>query len=343
MKTRDARSLPALAQEDLRRKVVRAVLGSMRQVEAARLFGVTRQAVGRWVRAYREGGASALRARRRGRPKGGMLLPWQAAQIVRMVQDHRPDQLKMPFYLWTREAVREVLWQRYGVNASLTTVGRYLAKWGFTPQKPLRRAFEQDPEAVRRWLEEEYPGIRQQANREHAEIHWGDQMGLRSDHAAGRSYGRRGKTPVVPATGQRFGCSLMSTITNRGRLAFMVFHCRFRAGVFLEFLGRLVQHVGRKVFLIVDRHPVHRARKVSAWVARNAHAIRLFFLPGYSPELNPDEMLNQDVKANGLARRRPHTPDEMMQDIRSYLRKRQRQPHVVKAYFRERHVRYAAD
>ena len=342
MITCDARSLPALAQEDLRHKAVVAVMGSMTQVEAAEVFGVTRQAVGKWIRAYREGGASALRAKRRGRPKGGMLLPWQAAQVVRMIQDRRPDQLKMPFYLWTRGAVREVLWQRYGVNASLTTIGRYLARWGFTPQKPLRRAFERDPEAVRRWLEEEYPSIRQEARREDAEIHWGDQMGLRSDHAAGRSYGRRGETPVVPATGQRFGCNMISTITNRGHLAFMVFQGGFQADVFLEFLGRLVRHVGGKVFLIVDRHPVHRARKVSRWVARNEHAIRLFFLPGYSPELNPDEMLNQDVKTNALGRRRPHTREEMIQTVRGYLRKRQRQPQVVKAYFQERHVRYAA-
>jgi transposase len=313
----------------------------MTQVSAAEMFGVSRRAVGNWLKAYRTGGTKALKARRRGRPKGGTLLPWQAAQIARTINDRRPEQLKLPFYLWTREGVRELIQQRFGIDLSLTTVGRYLARWGFTPQKPVRRAFEKNPGAVRRWLAEEYPTIRKQAKREGAEIDWCDEMGLRSDHAVGRSYGRRGRTPVIPGTGQRFGCNMISAITNRGHLAFMVFKERFQADVFLDFLKRLIRQVKRKVFLIADRHPVHRAGKVKMWLAENEHRIRLFFLPSYSPELNPDELLNQDVKSNALGRRRPRTRDEMVESIRQYLRKRQRQPSVLKSYFDEPHVRYA--
>lgn len=315
----------------------------MKQEVAAELFGVTRQAVGKWVAAYRQGGVRALRAHRRGRPPGGTLLPWQAAQVVRAVVDRHPDQLKLPFYLWTREAVAELIEQRFGIRLSVWTVGRYLAHWGFTPQKPVRRAFEQDTEAVRRWLEEEYPAIRKQAKSEKAEIYWGDEMGLRSDCAAGRTYGRRGQTPVVPGTGARFGCNLISAITNRGRLYFMVFRIRFRAGVLLSFLRRLVKQVQRKVFLILDGHPVHRARKVKEWAEEGGHPIRLFYLPGYSPDLNPDEMVNNDVKTNAVGRRRARDREELVANVRGYLRGRQRRPDVVRAYFQEEHVRYAAE
>jgi len=342
MKIRDARSLPAVAQEEVRRKAIKAIMDGRRQREVAEIFGVTRQAVGRWVKAYREGGERRLKARRRGRPGGGSLLPWQAAQIAKMVTERHPEQLKLPFCLWTREAVAQLIERQFGIVLSMWTVGRYLARWGFTPQKPIRRAFERNPEEVRQWLEEKYPGIVKQAKREKAVIHWGDEMGLRSDHAAGRCYGRRGQTPVVPATGKRFGCSMISAITNRGALHFMVFKKRFRWNVFLDFLRRLVRQSKRKIFLIVDSHPVHLCKRVKSWLHSHSQAIRLFFLPGYSPELNPDEMLNQDVKSNAVGRRRASDQKELLSNVRRYLRSRQRQPHIVRRYFQEEHVRYAA-
>jgi transposase len=342
MRIHDARSLPSAAQEDLRRRAVKAVLDGNTQLEVAKIFGVTRQAIGKWVKAYREGEETALKAKPKGRPKGGSLKPWQAAQIAKIVVDHYPDQLKLPFYLWTREAVAQLIEQKFGIRLSIWTVGRYLERWGFTPQKPVHRAFEQNPEHVRRWLEEEYPEIRKQAKLEKAEIYWGDEMGLRSDHAIGRSYGLRGNTPVIPRTGQRFGCSMISAITNRGRLNFMVFTERFNAETFLKFLRRLVRQAKGKVFLIIDRHPVHRSRKVKAWLEKNAHRIRRFYLPGYSPELNPDEILNQDIKSNAVGRHRAHNRNELVKKLRGYLRKRQRQPKIVKNYFKAKTVRYAA-
>ena len=150
MKTRDARSLPAVAQEDLRYKAVKAVLDGKKQVEVAKLFDVTRHAVGKWVKAHHEGGTKALKAKPKGRPKGGSLLPWQAAQIAKTILDSHPEQLKLPFYLWTREAVAQLIERRFGIRLSIWTVGRYLGRWGFTPQKPVRRAFEKNPEQVRR-------------------------------------------------------------------------------------------------------------------------------------------------------------------------------------------------
>ena len=343
MKIRDARSLPSVAQEDLRRKAVKAYMKEKTQEEVAELLGVSRRAVNGWVRRYRVGSWPGLKAHKRGRPRGSKLEAWQCAMIAKIVIDRTPEQLKLPYYLWTREAVAELIERRCGIRYSLMQVGRFLKRWGFTPQKPVSRAYEQNPVEVTRWLAKEYPVIRRRAKREDAEIHWGDETGLRSDHATGRSYGRRGRTPVIPGTGQRFGYSMVSAITNRGTLRFMVFHERFSAKVYISFLKRLVKDVRRKVYLIVDRHPVHRSRKVKGWLIKNQRCLKIFFLPRYSPELNPDEMLNQDVKSNAVGRRRPHTKIEMIRNVRSYLHSRQRQPELVKKYFREEHVRYAIE
>jgi transposase len=344
MENTDARSLAGKAQEALRKKAVQAVLAGRTRTEVAELFGVTRQSVARWVKAYRERGEKALEAKRRGRPKGDgfRLEPWQMAQVAKTLRDKMPDQLKLPFYLWTREAVVELVERRFGVRISVWTAGRYLKRWGFTPQRPIKRAYERSEEAVRQWLDKQYPGIRERAKAEGAEIYWGDEMGLRSDHVAGRSWGLKGKTPVVDATGKRFGCNMISAITNRGRLNFMVFQGRFTGPVFLSFLRRLTRQAGRKVFLIVDGHPVHRARKVRTWLEAHTDKIELFYLPGYSPHLNPDEVLNQDVKSNAVGRNRARTLPDLMGFVRTFLRRRQRQPHIVRRYFLEKNVRYAA-
>lgn len=331
------------AQEDLRRRTVEAVQCGMKQTEAARVFGVARKTIWVWIRAFDRGGEKALAARKRG-PKGacGKLKGRQAATICSMMCDHHPEQLKLPFALWTSDAVRRLIMRKFRIEVSARSVRRYLRRWGFTPQKPMRRAYEQNPEDVKRWLEEEYPAIRNQAKHEKARIYWGDEMGARSDHQAGRSYAPQGKTPIRMGTGKRFRVNMLSAITNRGNLAFMVFKSRFTANVFLRFSRRLVKQARRKVFLIMDGHPVHRSRMVKRWLLQNDERIRLFFLPAYSPELNPDEMLNQDVKANAVGKKCPHSQPELMRNLRGYLCRRREEPELVKRYFREESVRYAA-
>ena len=340
---RDARKLSPSGQEDLRRRVIHAIVDqSMSQTEAARTFQVGRTSVHNWLKAYRAGGDAALKAKKRGPKKSSRLKGHQAATIVRMIEDRYPEQLHLPFALWTREAVGTLIRERFGIALSVWTVGRYLRRWGFTPQKPLRRAYERDPAAVKQWMEVDYPAIAKRAKAEKGRVYWGDEMGMRSDHQVGRSYGRKGKTPTIPGTGQRFGCNMVSALTNQGQLSWMVFRERFTTKVFLEFLRRLVKHAGRKVFLIVDGHPVHRARKIKRWLAGRTDQIEIFFLPGYSPDLNPDELLNNDVKSNAVGRRRPTSQNELMSDVRSYLRSTQRQPHIVQSYFNHKDVRYAA-
>jgi transposase len=340
----DTRMLNPQAKEALRLRVAHAVVDDgMSQAEAVRVFHVGRTSVHNWTKAYCEGGERALRTKRMGRPKRSTLPGHQAAAVVNHITDRTPDQLKLPFVLWTREAVQQLIGDRFGLHVSLSTVGRWLRRWGFTPQKPVRRAYEQDPKAVKRWLKETYPEIKARAKREKAEIHWEDETGLRSDHQTGTTYAPRGKTPEIAGTGQRFGCNMVSTITNQGTLRFMVFKRRFTADVLIEFLRRLVRQADRKLFVILDGHPVHRSQKVKAWVADHLDQIELFQLPGYSPQLNPDELLNQDVKSNALGRRRPANQQAMITDVRSYLRGTQRQPAIVRSYFDEEHVKYAAE
>lgn len=343
MKIIDARKLSAEAQEDIRRKAVKAVLEGETKTKVAALFGVTRQAVTLWVKDFKQSGQKALKAKKRGRPKGGKkLLPWQAAQTARMVTDRYPEQLKLPFFLWTRQAVVELIARQFEVDLSVWTAGRYLKGWGFSPQKPIRKAYEQNPEAVTRWLKEDYPAIRRQAMKQQATLFWGDEMSVRSDHAVGRTYGRKGQTPVLPVTGRRFSCHMISAITNLGQLQFMVFKKKFVAKVFTTFLGRLIRQNEGMVFLIVDRHPVHRSSELRQWLEDHKKRIRLYFLPSYSPELNPDELLNQDVKSNAVGRKRPRDQKDLMSNTRGFLYGRQKKPGIVKKYFHGEHVRYAA-
>lgn len=342
MRTKDFRSLPPSAQEDIRRKAVQAVLNGKTRCEAADLFGVSRKAVEKWVTAYQAEGVKSLHAKPRGRPRGGSLAPWQASQIVRSITDRCPDQLKLPFMLWTREAVAMLILRRFGISISIWTAGRYLARWGFTPQKPVRRAYERNPIEVERWMKQRYPRIKYRAKTERATVYWEDETGLRSDHAFGRTYAKRGQTPIVPGTGQRFGCNMISAITNRGRLAFMVFKRRFNSDVLIDFMRRLTKQERRKVYLILDGHPIHRSGRVRKWVAKYRHKLSVFYLPGYSPELNPDELLNQDVKANVLGRKRAKDQQELMANVRGFMYSKQKRPHTVRKYFQEKHVRYAA-
>ena len=340
----DARKLDAVGKEDLRRRVVHAVINEgMSKSEAAKIFGVSRTSVHHWVDLYLEEGDDGLVPKRPGRRKGGgYLAGWQAGAIVNIITDRTPDQLKLPFALWTREAVRDLIYEKYGIWYALRSVGDLLERWGFTAQKPQRRAPERDDEAVRRWLEEEYPKLRRRAKRENAEIYWEDETGLRSDHLVGRSDAPRGQTPTVETTGRRFGCNIISAMSNKGTLRFRVFAGGFNQRVMIDFLARLIRDADRKVIVIADGHPAHKGRKLKRWLADHADECELVLLPAYAPELNPDEVLNQDLKANVFASGRPSTKAQMIQQTRSYLASTQKRPDVVQSFFEETHVAYAA-
>jgi transposase len=341
----DARKLDLFGKEDLRRRTVRAVIQQrLSKAEASRVFGVSRTSVHSWINLYRENGEDGLTPRRPGRPKcGGRLKGWQAATTVNIIKDCCPDQLKMPFALWTREAVRDLIHMKFGILYSLGMVGRLLRRWGFTPQKPVTRAYERNDDRIRNWLKREYPALRRRAKREKAEIYWEDETGLRSVHLVGRSYSPRGETPVIRSTGNRFGCNIISALNNLGKMRFRVFNGSFTQSVMIDFLDRLIRDAKRKIIVITDGHPAHKGRRLKQWLKEHALHCELVLLPGYAPELNPDELLNQDLKSNVFSSGRPRTRDELVTQTRSYLMATQKRPDVVRAYFQEAHVNYAAE
>jgi transposase len=248
----------------------------------------------------------------------------------------------LPFALWSRAAVGMLIARRCGVELAVRTVGKYLARWGFTAQKPVRRAHEQDPAAVRRWLRREYPAIAAQAKRARGVIFWGDETGLRSDDVRGRSYAPRGRTPLVRVCHRRARLSLISAVTNRGELRWMVVDGAVNAPTFIRFLQRLVRDARRKVFLILDRLKAHRARLTRDWLAEHRSEIEVHYLPPYSPELNPDEGVNADLK-QAVPRRAPaRSKQQLKRATISHMRSLSKRPKRIRAIFRNRQFRYAA-
>lgn len=344
MLKKSMRTIPEAAQNELRERVINALNGGMSQAQASRVFGVTDRSIRRWVAQMRREGTQTITAKRRGRRVGqaAKLTQRQEQRIRALVVGKMPDQLKLPFYLWTRQAVGELVQRQYGVKLAPSTIGNYLKRWGLTPQRPVRRAYERDDERIAAWVQEQYPQIAKQAKRDKAVIYWGDECGVRSDDVRGRSFSPKGKTPEVRATGQRFGCNMISALSNRGALAFQVFSGGFVTDIFIGFLERLLKHARkRKVVLIVDGHPVHKAKVVRQWLHEHREHIVMHLLPGYAPELNPDELLNHDVK-QGLSKVRPRSRDELKSALRAWLHRRQKQPEVVRSFFNGEHVRYAA-
>ncbi len=340
---RDARRLSPQAQEDLRRRAVAAVKAGHTQAAVSTVLGVSPQAVSRWVNAFDHKGDQALKAGTRGRRPGEQkaLDPRQEARVRRAVLGKYPEQVALPGLVWTRPQVRQLVRNWFGIGLSLVTIGKYLRSWGLSPQKPIRRAYERNPEAVARWLEVQYPAIEARAKKDKAIILWLDQTGLRSDAPVGKGWAPVGKTPVVGKTGKRFGVNVMAAISNKGELYFTCFTGSCTGPVFLAFLDRLVRHLNRKIHLIVDGHPVHRRVNVRDWLTEHVEQIQMHFLPGYAPELNPVELLNADIKRH-VAQANPANPAELAAAAASHLRRRQNQPEAVKALFGKPDVRYAA-
>ena len=345
MEQKDARKLSPEQQETLRFTAVRMVEAEgYTQREAARAVGVTRPEVNRWCRKYHKHGWDALKAQRRGRRAGeqAALRPHQCATLVRLITDNMPDQLKLPFVLWTRAAVRDLVEERFGICLSLATMSNYLKSWGFTAQKPTRRAYAQDAGAVQRWREEEYPAIAARARREGAAIFWGDEGRVTNQVHAGRSYARRGQTPVVKESGKRLKLNHISAVTNRGEMRFMTYTSRMTQVKYILFLARLIESSDRKVFFIADNLSVHHGKKVKAWAKEHADQIELFFIPSYAPETNPDEYLNRDLKKNVHGKRAPKTFAELKENVLSFMRMLQKTPARVAQYFNGRDVAYCA-
>ena len=346
----DSRKLTLEQKEFLRKRAVLMVIeDGKKQVEVANILRISNKSVYLWCKSYKQSGISSLNNKKHGRPRSTIakLLPYQCSAIVRIIADKNPDQLKFPFMLWDRKAVQHLIQNKFGITLSLPTISRYLKKWGFTPQRPLSRSFEKNPKAVTRFLSEEFPAIKQQAKQENGEIHFLDEMGLKNNiHHYIRGYSKKGQTPIIGKTGKRLSINMISTISNNGKMRFMTYEGTMDRDKFILFLKQLIkanQKYGnkKKTFLIADNLVIHKAYKVQDFIKKNKDKIEIFFLPAYSPELNPDELLNQDIKTNALKHKAVKTNDQLKNYLKSYLFKVQKTPQKIKNFFLKDCVSYA--
>lgn len=339
----DTRKLEPAAREQLRRTVIRLHRRGHSQAAIARELGLRRPTVTLWLLKAEAG--QGVKEAQRGRPAGNgrRLTPAQESVLQQDLVDKTPDQVKLRFALWSAQAVRAHIKTCFGVNLPVRSVRNYLKRWGFTPQRPLKRAFEQRPAAVQKWLTEDYPAIAQRAKAEGAEICWGDETAVSLVEHYPRGYAPRGKTPVLALSqSKRERINLISAITNQGKMRFMMYRETLTADVFIQFLQRLVREAGRKVFLVLDNLRVHHSQTVKEWLAGKAEQIELFFLPSYSPELNPDEYLNADLKARMSAAEPVRDGAHLKRKVTSHLRSIQKQPARIRAYFKATPIQYAA-
>lgn len=340
----DSRGLPDAVLNERRRRAVKLREAGIAVRQVAEQCELSTHTVVEAHKAFRRGGWSAVKIKRGGRPVGSgrMLTAEQEKKIQQLIQDRTPDQLKLAYALWARQAVSELIEAVYGVRLTVRNMGKYLKRWGFTPQRPLKKAYEQSPEAVAKWVNEEYPKIAAQAKQEGAEIQWGDETGLRSDDVRGRGYASKGKTPVVLANANRSKLSAISTVTNKGQMRWKVFYGALNAKIMIGFMKRLVHGRQKRVFLILDNLRVHHSKAVKKWLAENEGKIVVFYLPSYSPELNPDQMLNADLKQHVTKAAPARNKIALTRTAICTLRSIQKQPGRVQNYFGQKDVCYAA-
>ena len=251
----DARKLSTDAQQEIRYQVIRLKKKGLQRSEISEITGIYPSTISVWWRLYKNGGKKALKIKKRGRPSGTCrtLTQEQEIEIQRAIYDKCPDQMKLPFALWTRIAVQQLIKQLWSIKMPIRTVGEYLKRWGFTPQRPLRRAYKQNPKAVKSWLDNEYPDIAKRAIKENAQIQWGDETGLCNDSYHGRSYSPRGVTPAIQIHPRCQRVNLISTVTNQGKVRFMVYDGKMNSQTLIKFMKRLIKESAKKVFLIFSK------------------------------------------------------------------------------------------
>jgi len=340
----DARQLSDDALEVLRLRALRGVDLGFSEADMAAVLGVSRDTVCRWWTAYTAGGIDALPHERSGRPLGSgrFLSDEQASRIRSLIDTNTPEQLGIHSALWTRRAVGELIRKEFNIDLAERTVGEYLRRWGYTPKKPQRHAQKQDPDEVAQWLEETYPAIEKQAAEEDAEIHWCDETGVAADHHPGTGYSPKGQPATMEVPGPHIRMNQISTITNEGSVRFMTYKGAMNDALFLVFLGRLLRTTTKKILLITDHLTAHEDDRVNEWVEAHQDRIQLFYLPKYSPEMNPVEYLNNDMKATVNADGLPDNKDTLRSRMQRFMRKLYHLPEHVMSYFLAPSVQYAA-
>jgi transposase len=305
-------------------------------------MGINRATIYGWLSRYRDGGWHGLNAKKRGgrHPKlDGKAIKW----IYQTVTLKNPLQLRFTFALWTSKMIAQLIKEQFGIKLGKSSVCRLLNQLGLTPQKPIWRAYQQQPKAVHKWLDEEYPKIRHMAKQSKGLIFFADEAGIRSEHHAGTTWAVKGNTPVITSTGARFGLNMISAVSAQGEFRFMVIKGRIGAKHFMDFMKRLIYKIDQKVFLIVDGHPIHKARSVNAFMEKNKDRLQLFIFPLlYSPELNPDKRVLNDVKNNAVGRQVITTPKDLYRSVMRQMRSIQKTLMRVRSYFQNETTKYAA-
>lgn len=340
----DSRTLNQETQHELRKQVVRLRKKGMSNAATAETVGISVSQASRVWQRYRSGGSKAIGRGIRGRRAGEQrtLTDIKEQAVRQALIDKTPDQLKFPFAMWTRKAVQDLIVTWYGIAMPIRTVGEYLKRWGFTPQKPIKKAREQKPEVVDRWLKTEYPKIVQRAKREKAEIYWGDETGIQNDANRTRGYALKGTKPLIRVSVRKEHVSMISAINNEGKVRFMLYKEAMTSPQLITFMTRLTKDAERKVFLILDNLRTHHSKKVTQWLEDHRDTIEVFYLPAYAPELNPDEYLNNDLKQTIHYGVQAHTGKDLTHKTHSFMRRLIKRPHKVRSYFGHPSAAYAA-
>ena len=340
----DLRNAKKEEKEALRLVAIKLHKQKKSQKEISILLNIHKNTIYKWVKRYKNGGIKGLKDQKQGHDEGiGRLLSAKQEKEIRdMIIDKMPEQLKLPFGLWTRKAIVELVKRQYNIKIAIRTMGTYLKRWGFSPQKPKKRAYEQNSKSVQKWLTENYPVIVKKAKAENAEIHWGDETGIRNTSQYGRSYAPVGQTPTKTTMAKRISLNMISTVTNQGKVRFMTYNGTMNAQRFIVFLKRLIKGANKKIFLILDNLRVHHSKLVKQWIDENTDKIELFYLPSYSPEINPDEYLNNDLKSGIGLKQSPKNEKQMKSNVKSHMIFLQKNPERVARFFHHKSIKYAA-
>jgi len=344
MEKNDFRKLSSEERYQFRKRAMSLIKAGKSQKYVSEIFGIRQNTVSDWKKLYKEHGLKGLKDKPKG-PKSEdlkLLSSKIEKEIQKMITDTMPEQLKLPYGLWTRKAVKELVEQEFGIVLAINTMGDYLRSWGFSPQKPKKRAYEQCSKKVKKWLDEEYPTIKEEAKEEGAEIHWGDETGVRNTSQHGRSYAPKGKTPVKKKMAKRLSMNMISTVTNQGKVSFMIYTGSMNADRLIKFMEQLIKGKTHKIYLILDNLRVHHSKLVKEWGEEKKNEIRIFYLPSYSPEKNPDEYLNCDLKYGLSDKPAPRTQEQLKNQVENHMQMLQNNSGRVKKYFKHPDIQYAA-
>ncbi len=340
----DFRSVGSSTRKEIRKRAIKMIAKGAQKKKVAEIFGVNPNSITNWVKKHKVLGLKGLVDNKRGVKSEDvkLLTARQEKEVQKMILDTMPDQLKLPYSLWTRKAVKELVEREYSITMAINTMGDYLRSWGYSPQKPKKKAYEQCSKKVQKWLEEEYPAIKERAKNEGAEIQWGDETGVRNNSQHGRSYAPKGRTPVKKSMAKRFSVNMISTVTNQGKVEFMIYSGSMNADRLIKFMKQLIKGKARKTFLILDNLRVHHGNIVKQWVEENKSKIGIFHLPSYSPEKNPDEYLNCDLKYGLSEKPAPRNEEQLKNNVQNHMKMLQENQQRVIKYFNHKDIEYAA-